>query len=175
MGKPLFQAAEILDMAIEIERQGLAFYSGCAAARATESVATVFEYAAEEERRHIETFSKMKRDLAEYTIPESYPGETRSYVRGFVGTRVFQSVDEATCSAEEMADELEAVEKAVELEHGAISFYTGAKELVRESEREIIDEIIAEEHQHIRNLLRLKHDLTAGSDEEPQDEPHSEV
>ena len=42
MSKPLFQAAEVLDMAIDIERQGLAFYTGCIAARASEAVSEVF-------------------------------------------------------------------------------------------------------------------------------------
>lgn len=57
-------------MAIEIERQGPAFYASCAAARATESVAEVFDYAAEPEQRHVETLARMKRELSEYTLPE---------------------------------------------------------------------------------------------------------
>lgn len=162
MDKPLFQAAEVLEMAIEIERQGLAFYAGCAAARATESVAEVFDYAAEQERRHIETFSRMKRDLAEYTVPESYPGEMVSYLRGFVETRVFSTVDEATCSAEQVEDEIDAVNTAIELERSTISFYSGLKQLVRESEQDVIEEILAEEHGHIRRLMELRHRLTQG-------------
>lgn len=164
MERPLFQAAEVLDMAIEIERMGLAFYRGCQAARATEAVAEVFDYAAEQEQRHIEVFSQIKRDLAEYTVPESYPGETQAYLRGFAGTRVFEDVDEATCSAEEMEDELDALQTALDLEHSSISFYTGVKELVRESERDVIDKILAEEHEHIRRLRELQHRLTGEGD-----------
>ncbi|HCA47067.1 MAG TPA: hypothetical protein DEP45_06765 [Armatimonadetes bacterium] len=156
MSKPLFQAAEVLDMAIDIERQGLAFYTGCIAARASEAVSEVFEYAADQERRHIELFARMKQDLAEYTVPESYPGETLSYLRGFTKTRVFSTIDEATCSAEAVRDELEAVEMAIELEQSAIAFYSGIKQIVRSSEQDVVEEIIAEEHRHIRRLLQLK-------------------
>ncbi len=162
MDKPLFQAAEVLDMAIEIERQGLAFYSGCAAARASESVANVFNYAAEQERHHIEQFSTMKRDLDEYTVPESYAGETLSYLRAFLSTRLFTSVDDASCSAEAVEDEMEAVDMAVELERSAIAFYSGVMQIVRDSERGVIDDIITEEHTHIRRLLELKHRLQSG-------------
>lgn len=160
MEKPLFQAAEVLDMAIEIERQGLAFYTGCAAARASESVADVFEFAAEQERRHIETFSRMKRDLDEYTVPESYPGETLSYLRGFLRQRLFTSVDDASCSAEAIEDEIEAIETAVELERSTIAFYSGVKQIVRESEQDVIEKIIAEGHKHIRRLLELNNELS---------------
>lgn len=162
MDAPLFQAAEVLDMAIEIERQGLAFYRGCAAARASEAVAPVFEYAAEQERNHIEQFARMKRDLAEYTVPESYPGETLNYLRGFLANRLFTSVDDASCSAEAIEDEIQAVDMAVELERSAIAFYSGVKQIVRESERDVIDEIIAEEHRHIRRLLELRNTLETG-------------
>lgn len=160
MDKPLFQAAEVLDMAIEIERQGLAFYQGCAAARASEQVADVFAYAAEQERQHIERFATMKRDLDEYTVPESYPGETLSYLRGFLSHRVFSSVDEASCSAEAIEDEMEAVDMAIELERSTIGFYSGIKQIVRDSEKSVIDEILAEEHRHIRRLLELKNELS---------------
>ncbi|MGI5817335.1 MAG: ferritin-like domain-containing protein [Armatimonadota bacterium] len=149
-------------MAIEIERQGLAFYQGCVAARATESVAEVFDYAAEQQRRYIERFSKMKRDLAEYSVPEGYPGETVGYLRGFISGRLFTSVDDASCSAEAVRDELEAVELAVELERSTIAFYSGVKQIVRESERDVIDEIISEQHRHIRRLLQLRNQLERG-------------
>lgn len=146
-------------MAIETERQGLAFYRSCAVARASERVAEVFEYAAEQERRHIDLFTQMKADLDQYTVPESYVGETLAYVRTFVGERIFSDVDAAACAAEAMEDEFEAIDMALELERRSIGFYTGLREVVRESEQDTIDEIIAEEHRHIRRLLRLRHEL----------------
>ena len=161
MNKPLFQAAEVIDMAIEIERQGLAFYEGCAVARASEAVAEVFAFTAEEERKHIELFSRMKRDLDEYTVPESYPGETLSYLRAFLSTRLFTSVDDASCSAEAIEDEIEAIDMAVELERSSIAFYSGVKQIVRGTEQGVIDDVITEEHRHIRRLLELKNRLTA--------------
>jgi len=159
--RPLFQAAEVLDMAIEIERKGLAFYRGCAVVRANEKVAELFEYAGEQEQRHIEVFTRMKRDLDQYTLPESYPGETLSYIDGLIGDTAFATVDEAACAAEEMSDVGEAIATAVAMERSSIAFYSGLRDLVRESERAAVDEIIAEEHRHIRRLLALGHDLQA--------------
>jgi len=159
MSRPLFQAAEVIDMAIEIERKGLAFYRGCTAARASEQVAEVFEFAAKQEQKHIELFARMKQDLDRYTVPESYPGETLAYVRGLIGDSIFGSVDEAACSAEELTDVDEAVEMAIDLERQSIAFYSGLRDLVRPSEHAAIDEIIAEEHRHIRRLVELQNEL----------------
>jgi len=159
---PLFQAAEVLDMAIEIEHKGLAFYRGCAAARASEKVAEVFEYVAEQEQQHIRLFSQMKQDLARYTVPESYAGETLAYMRSLIGDTAFATVDEAACGAEEISDGLAAIDMAVDMERQSIAFYSGVREVVRASEHGVIDEVIAEEHQHIRRLLALRHDLGGG-------------
>lgn len=161
MDRPLFQAAEVLDMAIEIERKGLAFYRSCGVARANEKVAELFAYAAEQEERHIEIFTRMKRDLDQYTLPESYPGETRAYIEGLIGETAFATADEAACAAEEMSDIGEAIATAVNMERSSIAFYSGLRDLVRESERAVVDEIIAEEHRHIRRLLALEHELQA--------------
>jgi len=155
----LFQAAEILDMAIEIERKGLAFYQGCAVARASEPVAEVFEFAATEEEKHIRLFTEMKSALEQYTLPESYPGETLAYIHGLIGQTVFGTVEEAACGAEQIGDVADAIDKAVAMERESIAFYSGVRELVRESERDVIDEVIAEEHRHIRRLLALRHEL----------------
>lgn len=159
MDRPLFQAAEVLDMAIEIERKGLAFYRGCTVARANEQVAEVFAYAAEQEQQHIELFARMKRDLDQYALPESYPGETLAYIRGLIGATAFGSVDEAACAAEEMTDIGEAIATAVDMERSSIAFYSGLRDLVRPSERAAVDEVIVEEHRHIRRLLALQHEL----------------
>jgi len=49
---------------------------------------------------------------------------------------------------------------AVELERSSIAFYSGVKQIVRESEKGVIDDVITEEHRHIRRLLELKNWLT---------------
>ncbi|MGD9497956.1 MAG: ferritin family protein [Armatimonadota bacterium] len=162
MDHPLFQAAEVLDIAIEIERKGLAFYRSCGAARASERVAEVFEYAAQQEQQHIQLFARMKRDLKQYTLPESYPGETLAYIDGLIGETAFATADEAACSAEAIEDVGEAIAMAVEMERQSIAFYSGLKQLVRASERPVIDDVIEEEHRHIRRLLALRREVEAG-------------
>lgn len=156
---PVFRAGEILDMAVQIEQQGLALYESCAHASLGPQTKTVFEYLIEQEKKHIEVFTRMKQGLENSPVPESYPGETRGYVQSFVSDQVFSSQAQAVKKAAEISDPLEAVALAIGFEQRSILFYSAMKEVVRSSEGAAIDEVIAEEHDHIRRLLKLQRDL----------------
>ena len=70
---PMFRASEILQMAIEIERSGLAFYEACVQAASDGRVAEVFQFMAGEEKKHIEIFGNMEEPLAHYELPQTHP------------------------------------------------------------------------------------------------------
>ncbi len=154
----IFRASDILDMAVRIEHQGLAFYQACASETEGGKTEDLFRFLIEQERKHAEVFAGMKEELEDYELPESYPGETRSYLDAFVRDRVFSSPEEAEQKAREISDISEAVDMALELEKASILFYSGIKDVVRESEHEAIDRIIKEEHNHIRRLLAQRND-----------------
>lgn len=84
-----FRAGEVLDMAIRIENQGVDFYKACLDAALPPEVKKVFQYLLDEERDHIRIFEGMRQDLSDYPLPESYAGETESYMKTFVGGKVF--------------------------------------------------------------------------------------
>lgn len=156
---PVFRAGEILDMAVQIEQQGLAFYESCADASLGAETTDVFEYLINQEKKHVEIFTRMKEGLDDSPIPESYPGETRSYIESFVRDRVFTSPEEAAQKAADISDPLEAIALAIGFEQRSILFYSAIKDAVRASEGEVIDEVIAQEHGHIRRLVKLQSDL----------------
>lgn len=160
MAEPLlFRAGEILDMAVGIERKGMEFYKACSQALVDQRVKEIFEILIEQEQKHIETFTRMKEGLEDYPLPESYPGEMRRYLDSFVKDQVFQEPDEAASQAAGIDDPQEAIDLAVGFERSSILFYSGMKQVVRSSEREKLEEIITEEHRHIRMLLNLLREL----------------
>ena len=67
----IFRASEILDMAVQIEHQGLAFYQACVEASEEAGIRNVFRYMIDQERKHIEIFSQMKEGVDDYQLPES--------------------------------------------------------------------------------------------------------
>jgi rubrerythrin len=161
-------------MAVQVEKDGLAFYSGCAAARQSEAIAELFAYLAEQEKQHVKVFTEMKKGLAEHTLPESYAGETDAYIASLVSDRVFPANRagamvtermEQVVAAVEITDEMAAIETALDMEKQSILLYSGIRNLVRQSEQEVMDRIIEEEREHIRKLLSLRRSLGGKQDE----------
>ncbi len=161
-------------MAIQVEKDGLAFYSGCAAVRETKAAADLFADLAEQEKLHVKVFTDMKEGLAEHTLPESYSGETDAYIASLVSDRVFPRDGAGAtltarmgqvAAATQITDEMEAIEIALDMEKQSILLYSGIRSLVRRSEQEVMDRIIEEEREHIRRLLSLRRSLGGSQDE----------
>lgn len=159
MGHPLFRASEVLDMAMQVERSGVAFYEICIQAALGPHTAQVFEYLLAQEHRHLETFTRMKEGLDDYRLPEAYPGELERYLESFIKDQALFKPELASQQAREIDDPFQAVDWAMGFEKNSILFYTSIKQVVRSSERQIVDRVIAEEHSHIRRLLALQQKL----------------
>lgn len=155
----LFPADEILEMALRIEHHGVAFYQACVEASPGPEQRDIFQYLIEQEHNHIETFSRMKEEAEDYRLPESYAGESLSYVKSFIKDSVFTDPAEGAQQAADMQDPFEVIEYAIGFEKASILFYSSLQQFVRSSERETLESIIAEEHSHIEKLLALREQI----------------
>jgi rubrerythrin len=164
MAKSLFRAAEVMDMAIAIEEDGRRLYEACASSQLDPRVLDVFEYMVAQENKHIRIFEGMKDDLPDYELPETYPGEMQAYLASFAEQRVFDEAELSNKQCEIFTDHSAAIDRAVALERKSILFYSAVKGVVRKSEQDAIDEIIAQEHLHVRRLLELRRELEGRSD-----------
>ena len=154
--RPMFRASEILQMAIEIERSGLAFYEACIQATSDERVGEVFQFMAGEEKKHIEIFQAMEEPLSHYELPQTYPGELQAYMRALVQDRVFAQPESGAQQAAAVANPFQAIALAIGLEKDSILFYEAMKRSVRSSEAAVIDGVIGEEQTHVRRLVDLR-------------------
>jgi len=161
VNKSLFQAKEILDMALQLEQRGISFYSACANASDAPQVKEVFALLENQEKMHYQIFARMKGQPADSLLPESYPGEYRSYIEAFVKNKVFDSSESAARKAERMDNPLDAVDWAVAFEQRSVDFYTALAEKVRSSDADAVNRIIAEEKRHIEQLHALRNALTS--------------
>lgn len=159
MPAAIFRASEILGMAVQIERQGIAFYGACMDWIDSSELKDTFAYLIKQEQAHLDVFSDMKKNSGDFKLPESYPGENQRHMAAFVRDRVFSAPDKAVEAARSLGNVLEAVDLAVGFEEKSIAFYNFAKNRVRASDKASIERIVREEQRHIDRLNDLRRKL----------------
>ncbi|MFP4348437.1 MAG: ferritin-like domain-containing protein [Desulfococcaceae bacterium] len=160
MTQSTFRAGEVLEMAVQIERQGVTFYETCLKTELPAKIKQVFQFLLDQEHQHIQTFQEMRQDLSDHELPESYAGETESYMQSFVKDEVFTSPMQAAEKAEGITDASEAIEYGLKIENRSIDFYQNIKGVVPTSEREAIDGVIFQEKEHKRRLESLRKEMS---------------
>ena len=147
-----FSGSELINIAIGIERRGIAFYDTMA--RSTENAATrdLFQYLVGMEREHIQIFQGMLGEAAKYQPSETYAGESAAYLQTLVDSAVFTD-DMITSELATQADsDIEALELAIGAEKDSILFYYEMKDMIAKRVQPMVNKIIAEEKLHLRQL-----------------------
>lgn len=153
----VFEAAHALEMAMRIEDNGEAFYEAIAEKSDDNGVAELFAELAARERAHYDIFKEM----AEATGPPPTPsreeeiGNYESFLQVALDRAVFAGPDKALRLAEQAEGREAALRAAMGFEKDTLLFYYDLRELVREADRDTISQIIAEEKQHLRQLVKL--------------------
>jgi rubrerythrin len=150
----MFSIREIIDMAIQLEKNAETFYRAALAEMSTPSLESVLVCLADEEREHAEWFEKLKRAAEEAKAVHEMGEISGAALRSLVGDQKFSLV-EVDLSEIESAEEL--IELAVEHEKDTILFYQMLQSFIESPETtKELDEIIAQEDQHIKLLKECK-------------------
>ena len=147
-----FNAAEIFEMAEQMERNGAKFYSEAAQNISDGKNRELLQRLADMEVEHEKTFREMRNSLTDQDRQNSVfdpEGETIQYLKALVDTRVFFKKEIDTTSMRDILKEALLAEK------DAIVFYLGIKEMVPEKYgKDKLDKIIKEEMGHIKILSK---------------------
>lgn len=145
-----FNADDIFEMAVKIEKNGAIFYRNAAEQVEGADNKQFLLDLAEMEDAHEKTFASMRDELkASETLATTFDpnDENTRYLAAFADTRVFFKKDLPQSSLEDI------LATAIQTEKDSIAFYLGMKELVPEKlGKERLDDIIKEEMSHIRML-----------------------
>jgi rubrerythrin len=147
-----YNANDILEMAIEIEKNGAAFYRNAAESISDVSHKQLLIDLAEMEDQHEQTFKEMKASLSgeEKKSTTFDPNEEAGlYLKALADTRVFFE-KEMPKGSSSMKDILK---EAILAEKDSIVFYLGMKDFVPEKfGKNRVEKIIKEEMGHIKLL-----------------------
>jgi len=154
-----FSGSELINIAIGIERRGIAFYDIMTKTTESNAAREVFQRLADMEREHIRIFEGMLDQADRYQPAESYPGEYAAYLQALVDSAVFTD-DLVTSELATQADsDAEAMELAISAEKDSILFYYEMSEIMPRRAQPTVNKILAEEKSHLRELSELKKQL----------------
>lgn len=158
----IFAGSEIVEIGIEIEKNGRDFYNTLVRQSKDIKAKENFEFLAKEEEKHIKVFQGILDSLEKYQPAESYPGEYFAYMNALAGEYVFTQKDKGKQLAEKTSGDKEAIDLGIGFEKDSIIFYEGMKKCVPEFDLKVLDSLINQEQQHLRMLAELKNSLTKG-------------
>jgi rubrerythrin len=155
----IFAGSEIVEIGIQIEKNGKDFYDTLAGSPGNEKAKEIFAFLSKEEAKHIIAFQKILASVEQYEPAEAYPGEYFAYMRALASEHVFTQKDKGKELAKKVKSVKEAVDMGIGFEKDSIIFYEGMKKVVPSFDVKILDELIAQEQSHLRKLTELKSTL----------------
>lgn len=153
---PIFEAAQVLEMAVKIEKHGEAFYRAAVEKTEDPKIRELFQDLAEEERVHRRVFEGMMEAVD--SAPQQMGDELREYASFLevaLDHAVFSGKDKALQMAEEADDRDAALRAAMGFEKDTMLFYYDLREMVGDRDREAISDIIQEEKKHLFRLVSI--------------------
>ena len=156
-----FSGSELINIAIGIERSGIAFYDSMAKSTKNDVAREVFQYLSDMERGHIEVFQNMLSEADKYQFAAAGDEEYTAYLQALVDSAVFSEEMITSETATRAESDAEAIELAIGAEKDSILFYYEMKEIMPQQAQPPVNRIIAEEKTHLRQLSELKKKLAA--------------
>jgi len=155
-----FSGSELINIAIGIERRGIAFYDIMTRSTENAMARDVFQHLADMEREHAQIFQGMLSEADKYQPSETYTGEYAAYFQALVDSAVFSDNMVTSEITTRVETDIEALELAIGAEKDSILFYYEMRDIMPRGAQPTVNKIITEEKSHLRQLSELKKKLT---------------
>lgn len=155
----ILAGSEIVELGIQIEKNGRDFYNTLVARSKSLKAADIFRYLAKEEERHIQTFQGILSKFDQYQPVEAYPGEYLAYMQALAAEHIFTKEGQGVLIAGKITSDRQAIETGIGFEQDSIVFYEGMKRIIPDYDRKAVEELITQEENHLRQLLELKREV----------------
>ncbi len=158
-----FSGSELINIAIGIERRGIAFYDIMTKSTDSDAARDAFRHLADMERGHIQVFQDMLSEADKYQPSETSSAEDADYLRALIDSAVFSDDMITSEMATEADSDVEAMELAISAEKDSILFYYGMRDIMPRRAQPMVNKIITEEKSHLAELSALKKRLAGHS------------
>lgn len=153
-----FSGKEVLEIAIQIEKNGYAFYSQAAQNVLDKKAKELLEWLSLEEKNHIGRFE----DILFSFDPEQLdmnPAELEEYflyLKALADARVFTTETKAREAANSIRNETDAIDLAIGFEKDSLLFLQWMKVMVKGNDAAVVETLQREEMLHLKKLLELR-------------------
>ena len=140
----MFEIIEIIDLAVQIEKNGEKIYRNALKRVTNPAVYTLLQKLADEELEHVEWFSSLKQKIKSATDDPKLMETGKTILNSVLGNQAF-SLKDIDFSKVDRVDDL--MKLAIEFEKDTILFYEMIRPLIDNTEElDHLDKIIAEEN-----------------------------
>jgi rubrerythrin len=146
----MFSSADIIDLAIQIEKNGEKVYRNALEGVQNQSVASILQWLADEEVEHAKWFSELKQAVRKVPVDRRLEDMGRDILQGILGEESF-SLKEADLQNLGSIENL--INLAIEFERDTVLFFEMFESFLEDRESlEHLNKIIEEEKRHIQVL-----------------------
>ncbi|MEN3014084.1 MAG: ferritin family protein [Endomicrobiia bacterium] len=154
----MLNISEVYQIAMQIEENGIKFYSLWAKKVKNKELKEIFSALAYAETEHKKIFEKMLKEIEDYEPKEAYPDEYFQYLRAYSENLIFR-IKDAKEKLKKIKSVSKALEFAIEREKESILYYQEAKNVVPQVQHSELEKIINEERKHFLDLLHIKNSI----------------
>ena len=159
MSESLFNAADLIRMAIEDERAGKALYAALSKKVSNQELKKTFQSLLEQEKVHQAAFEKMLAEYVQSPMHEEYAGQYMEYLRVLLQERAIPNEASALAEAGKCADDHAALGLASQMERDTLMLFHELESLLPPNTRHVMDAVALEERQHLITLAQARRNL----------------
>ncbi len=151
-----FSSSELINIAIDIETRGMAFYDVMSQSTENAEARDLFRHLGDIERQHVQIFRDMLGEAGNYQPSDSDSEEYAAYFKALVDSSVFTDDLIPSGMAANIDSDIEILQLAIGVERDSILFYYLMRDIMPPRTHPTVNKIIAEEKLHLRQLSEVK-------------------
>ena len=154
-----FSPAELIKIAIGIERSASTFFDIMARTTDAELTKEVFEEFVRMEHEHLNTFQDLLSEIGHDPAQPTINPESSGYIQALIDDAVFTNdavISEAVAQSD---SDIKALEVGIGAEKDSILFYQALKEFMPPRAVPALEQIISGEKSHLQQLTAIKKQL----------------
>ncbi|MBN2483499.1 MAG: hypothetical protein JXD21_04785 [Candidatus Omnitrophica bacterium] len=160
MTEAMFSPAEIVRIAVNVEKNGQILFGLLEQKAADKKIRDLWRYLREQEIVHQKIFEDILAHTDTYIVDDYNPGEYAAYVRAIASEYIITQRLIERKTTQLFPSDLEAIDFGILIEKESILTYTALRDSVKTAYQETIDKVIAEEKKHLVNLCAIKKTIT---------------